>query len=82
MYYDATLLCLEIGSRGFVSQGSKARLRKLLSVFDRPVKLIKVRHIIIFPATISPFAFFSAKNEASRDGQIGYVVRVGARGGN
>ena len=35
--YDVTLICLEIGTRGFMSQGNEARLKKLLSVIDRPV---------------------------------------------
>ena len=46
--YDVTLICLEIGSRGFVSC-----LKKLLSVIDRPVKLKKVRHSLSKLATIS-----------------------------
>ena len=65
--YDVTLICLEIGSRGFVSQGNEARLRKLLSVIDRPVKFKTVRHSLSKLATISSFVIYSAKNEPSWD---------------
>ena len=65
--YDVTLICLEIGSRGFVSRGNEARLKKLLSGIARTVKFQKVRHSLSKLATISSFVIYSAKNEPSWD---------------
>ena len=65
--YDVTLICLEIGSRGFVSQDNEARLKMLLSVIDSPVKFKKVRHSLSKLATISSFVIYSAKNEPNWD---------------
>ena len=65
--YDVTLICLEIGSRGFVSHGNEARLKELLSLIERPVKFKKARHSLSRLAVISSFVIYSAKNEPSWD---------------
>ena len=44
--YDVTLIRLEISSRGFVSQGNEARLKKLFSVID-PLSNLK-RCVTVF----------------------------------
>ena len=61
--YNCQLICLEVGSRGYVSKGNKTRLKTQLTKMKMGRKLKTTLHHISKLAVVSSYSIFCAKDE-------------------
>ena len=61
--YNCQLICLEGGSRGYISKGNKTRLKTLLTKMKMGRQFRTTMHQISKLAVISSYSIFCAKDE-------------------
>ena len=61
--YKCDILCIEIGSRGYISKDNKARLQKLLCDIDLKKQFKHVCNNIAKLSLVTSYAIFNFKDE-------------------